>query len=133
MPVNYVHQSIELVLHEFNNPTPSMGVAILDIETARANGIPEKLLAGGLVVLGVYPDTPAAVVGLQGCRKRGYSIILGDQITAIEGHQISTYEELKGLLSQFRAGDTIMLDVLRGEQKLQVPLTLEARPRKVLM
>ena len=57
----------------------------------------------------------------------------GDQITAIDGKLISTFEELKGLMSQFKAGDTITLDVLRGDQKVQVPLTLEARPKSVLM
>ena len=110
-----------------------MGVAILDVETARANGIPERLLAGGLVVLEVYPDTPAAEAGLQGCRKRGDSVFLGDQITAIEGKQISTFEELKALMRQFKAGDTITLSVVRGNQQFQVALTLEARQRKVLL
>jgi S1-C subfamily serine protease len=134
VPVNDVHQSVVRILRESaSDPTPSMGVAILDIETARANGIPEHMLAGGLVVLAVYPGTPAAASGLQGCRRRGYSVYIGDQITAIEGHRVSTYDELKQLMSQFKAGDRITLDVVRDDRKLRVALTLEARQRRVLL
>ena len=130
--VNDVYQSVGLVLKESSSePSPSMGVAILDTETARENGIPENLLAGGLVVLSVYPDTPAFVSGLQGCRRQGNSVILGDQITAIEGQPTSTFEQLKTLLSEHKAGDTIVLDVVRDTKKFRVPLTLEAK--KVLL
>jgi S1-C subfamily serine protease len=130
--VNDVYQAVGLVFNEAASPpAPSMGVAILDTETARENGIPENLLAGGLVVLFVYPDTPAALSGLQGCRRQGNTVILGDQITAIDGQPTSTFDELKALLGNHQAGDTITLDVVRGTRRFQVPLTLEAR--KVLL
>lgn len=130
--VNDVYQAVSMVFHESASPpAPSMGVAILDVETARENGIPENLLAGGLVVLFVYPDTPAFLSGLQGCRRQGNTVILGDQITAIDGQPTSTFDELKVLLGKHKAGDTITLDVVRGTERFQVPLTLEAR--KVLL
>ncbi len=129
VPVNDVNQSVGMVLKESTSePTPSMGVAILDIETARENGVPESLLAGGLVVLSVYPDSPAEASGLQGCRRRGYSsVVLGDQITAIDGTRISTYSELKSVLSKFKPGDTITLTVVREARTFEVPLTLAAK------
>ena len=134
VPVDDVYLSVSMVLKEsLGTVTPSMGVAILDAETARENGIPERLLTGGLVILAVYPETPAAAAGLKGCMKRGNSIVLGDQITAIEGQSLSTFEGLKTLMSEFKAGDTIRLDVVRGTQKFEVSLTLEARARKVLL
>jgi len=134
VPVNDVHQSVVRILRESaSEPTPSMGVAILDIETARANGVPEEWLAGGLVVLEVYPGTAAAAAGLQGCRRRGYSVYLGDQITAIEGRRVSTYDELKRLMSEFKAGDRITLDVVRENRKIKVALTLDARQTRVLL
>lgn len=130
--VNDVNQSVGMVLAEASSPpTPSMGIAILDSETARENGIPENMLAGGLVILSVYPRTPAEKAGLRGSLRRGYSVILGDQITAIDGQRISTSAELKKLLSEHKPGDTIVLDVVRGLHKSKVPLTLEAR--KVLL
>ena len=132
VPVNDVHQSVELVMHEaINNQTPSMGIAILDSETARDNGIPEQLLVGGLVVLYVYPNTPAEAVGLQGCSKQGRQFFLGDQITAINGEKIRTFDDLTHLMQTFKPGQTIQLNVVRGDQQTTVELTLE--PRKVLL
>lgn len=132
VPVSDVHQSVELVIHEaINNQTPSMGIAILDSDTARDNGIPDQLLTGGLVVLYVYPNSPAEAIGLQGCSKQGTRFFLGDQITAIEGKRITTFDELKSLMSTLKAGQTIQLDVVRGPKRFTAPLVLEAR--KVLL
>lgn len=132
VPVNDVHQSVELVMHEaINNQTPSMGIAILDSETARDNGIPEQLLVGGLVVLYVYPNTPAEATGLQGCSKQGTSFFLGDQITAINGEKLRTNDDLNRLMQTFKPGQSIQLDVVRGPQQTTVELKLE--PRKVLL
>ena len=132
VPVNDVHKSVELVMHEaINNQTPSMGIAILDSETARDNGIPEQLLVGGLVVLYVYPNTPAEAVGLQGCSKQGRQFFLGDQITAINGEKIRTFDDLTRLMETFKAGQAIQLNVVRGNRQTTVELILE--PRKVLL
>lgn len=132
VPVNDVHQSVELVMHEaINNQTPSMGIAILDGETARDNGIPQELLAGGLVVLYVYPNTPAEAAGLQGCSKQGSNFFLGDQITAINGQNLRTFDDLNRLMQTFKPGQSIQLDVIRGNQEAKVELMLEAR--KVLL
>jgi len=132
VPVNDVNQSVGYILKEAaNDPAPAMGLAILDIETARENGIPENLLTGGLVVLSVYPHSPAEAAGIQGCRRHGNAIILGDQITSIDGQKISTFDELKSFLSGLKPGNTILIDLVRGSRSLQVPLTLEAK--KVLL
>jgi S1-C subfamily serine protease len=132
VPVNDVHQSVELVMHEaINNQMPSMGIAILDSETARDNGIPEQILSGGLVVLYVYPNTPAEAVGLQGCSKQGNQFFLGDQITAINGTPLSTFDELTQLMQTFKPGQSIRLTIVRGVQQTDVELKLE--PRKVLL
>ena len=132
VPVNNVHQSVELVMHEsINNQMPSMGIAILDSETARDNGIPEQLLAGGLVVLYVYPNTPAEAVGLQGCSKHDGRFFLGDQITAINDTKIRTFDDLTLLMQTFKPGQSIQLVVVRAAQQTMVELTLE--PRKVLL
>ena len=132
VPVNNVHHSVQLVMHEaINNQTPSMGIAILDSETARDNGIPEQFLAGGLVVLYVYPNTPAEIVGLQGCSKQGSRFFLGDQITAINGHKIRTFDDLTRLMQTLKPGQSIQLSIVRGNQRTTVELTLE--PRKVLL
>ena len=132
VPVNDVHQSVELIMHEaINNQMPSMGIAILDSKTARDNGIPVQLLAGGLVVLYVYPNTPAESVGLQGCSKQGTHFFVGDQITAINGEKLQTYDDLTHLMETFKPGQSIQLNVIRSGKQTTVELKLE--PRKVLL
>lgn len=134
VPINDVRESIDLVMEELAKPPmPRMGIAILDAETARAHRIPDEILTGGLVVLSVYPNTPAAEAGLEGCRQSGSTIFLGDQITAINDEQVSTFEQLAGIMRKFSAGDTINLDVVRGGRKLQLPITLVAAEKEVVL
>lgn len=134
VPVNDVRESIDMVMAErAKPPMPRMGVSILDVATARANRIPEELLAGGLVVLKVYPNTPAEDVGLIGCRQQGNTVFLGDQIVAINDEPVASYEQLTTILRQFAAGDSVTLDVVRGGKKLQVPITLVAADKQIVL
>lgn len=134
VPVNDVRESIDMVMAErAKPPMPRMGVSILDVETARANRIPEELLAGGLVVLKVYPNTPAEEAGLVECRQQGSTVFLGDQIVAINDQPVATYEQLATILRQFAAGDSVTLDVVRGGKKLQVSIKLVAADKQIVL
>ena len=53
----------------------------------------------------------------------------GDLITAIDGNPIKTFDEMLSYLIEHKSpGDTVTLTVMRGDQKLDVPVTLGARP-----
>ena len=111
VPVNDVHQSVELVMHEaINNQTPSMGIAILDSETARDNGIPEQIPGGRPcrpLCLSQHTRRSCRVAGLQQTRR--IEFFLGDQITAINGQKIRTFDDLTRLMQTFKAGQSIQL------------------------
>lgn len=126
--VNDVVKAVSSIMDaSLNDQTPSLGVSILDAETAMENGIPENLLTGGLIVLNVYPATPAAGAGVLGCRRRGFQVFLGDQIVAIEGTTVQSLDELRNILSAKKAGDTVTLKIVRGNQILNIPVTLGNR------
>lgn len=126
--VDDVVKSVSSIMDaSLNDQTPSLGVSILDAETALENGIPEELLTGGLIILNVYPATPAAGAGLQGCRRRGFQVMLGDQIIAVDQSPVRSLEDLRGLLSTKKAGDTVTLKLVRGTQALEIPVTLGNR------
>ncbi|MFN9719629.1 MAG: S1C family serine protease [Planctomycetota bacterium] len=134
VPISDVRESIDLVMAELAMPPmPRMGIAILDAETARAHRVPDEILTGGLVVLSVYPNTPADAAGLEGCRQSGSTMFLGDQITAINEQQVSTFEDLARILRTLSAGDTVIVDVVRGGRRLKVPMTLEAAEKEVVL
>jgi len=72
----------------------------------------------GALIVEVEPDTPAATAGLQP----------GDVITAVDGDAVDAERTLADRIYAYEEGDTITLDVLRGEETLQVEITLAARP-----
>ena len=53
----------------------------------------------------------------------------GDIITAIDGQPIATFDELLGYLTTNKSpGESVVLTVLRGDQSMDVTVTLGARP-----
>ena len=126
--VDDVRNAVEMILQEaMNDQMPSIGISILDAETAMENGIPVRMLTGGLVILEVFPATPAEAAGLLGCRRRENRVVLGDQITAIDGRAVTTFEELRKILSSHKIGDQVVLDIVRGTRAMKVPLVLGTR------
>ena len=53
----------------------------------------------------------------------------GDLIVAIDGKPIKTFDEmLSYLIVNKGPGDVVMLTVMRGDQRMDISLTLGARP-----
>jgi S1-C subfamily serine protease len=66
----------------------------------------------------VVDGSPAAVAGIE----------TGDIITSIDGQPIDTEHPLNAVLSQFAPGQTVTLQILRGDDRQNVPVTLGTRP-----
>lgn len=67
----------------------------------------------------VVPGSPADEAGLQA----------DDVITAIEGEAV-TAETIRDVLAQHAVGDTVTLDVQRGDETLSLDVTLAERPKR---
>jgi len=68
----------------------------------------------GALIEEVVDDTPAAEAGLQ----------VGDVITAVDGDQVDEEHTLPDRLAAYEEGDVVMLSVLRGEETLDIEVTL---------
>lgn len=88
----------------------------------------------GVIVARVVPGSPADVAGLRGGTRRvtvrGVPILLGgDIIVAIDGTPIRTFEEMIAyLVTNTSPGDVVTLTIYRGTRRMDVQVTLEARP-----
>ncbi|MBC8170739.1 MAG: PDZ domain-containing protein [Anaerolineae bacterium] len=89
--------------------------ALLDETTAQEYGVTQT---SGLYIVRVLQDSAAAEAGLQA----------QDIITAINGQAVTDTASLRTALSELSLGDAVTLDVLRGDETIQVEVTLEMMP-----
>lgn len=86
--------------------------ALLTEETAQEYGVAQT---SGLYIVRVTRNSAAAEAGLQA----------QDVVTAINGQAITDAASLRTALSGLKLGDTVALDVLRGDETVEVTLTLD--------
>jgi len=67
----------------------------------------------------VRASSPAAVAGIK----------TGDIVISINGQAIDAQHPLDAVLTQFAPGDTITLEVIRGQEHKTLSVTLGTRPR----
>jgi S1-C subfamily serine protease len=74
--------------------------------------------ARALLVMAVTVDGPAAKAG----------VFVGDLITALDGHEVASPEEMFDLLLGDRVGRQVPLRVIRGGEQIELPVTIGERP-----
>ena len=89
----------------------------------------------GVLVAQVVDGSPAAEAGIKGgsdqTSLQGQPYVVGgDVITAIDGEQVSSMEQLAGIVSQHAPGDEVKLSVLRDGSASELTVTLSERPQQ---
>ena len=92
-----------------------IGIQPLTPQLAHSLGVNRS---NGVVVLAVGKPSPAADAGIRP----------GDLITALNGHDTPTAEDFIAALHNAKPGDHVQLTVLRGNQTLQISVTVADRP-----
>ncbi|XP_057983950.1 protease Do-like 1, chloroplastic [Malania oleifera] len=101
---------------------------ILGIKFAPDQSV-EQLGVSGVLVLDAPANGPAGKAGLQPTKRDAYGrLVLGDIITSVNGRKISNGSDLYRILDQCKVGDKVVVEVLRGDHKEKVPVTLEPKP-----
>jgi len=91
--------------------------------------------AGGLMVVSVYPNSPADKAGIRESTQqigRGFRRLPvgGDVILEIQSKAVNTVEELQSEIARYNPGSRINVTVLRDGRKIALPITLEEAPRQ---
>jgi serine protease Do len=102
-------------LIEFGRVRPAF-TGILPGEVGQA--FSDSLGAGGVLVHGVEPGSPAEKAGLR----------IADVLLTIDDDVIGSTEEYRSLLRTYTPGDPLRLGILRGAEPLEIVLTLKALP-----
>jgi S1-C subfamily serine protease len=118
---------------EIGKPWLGIRGATLTDEVAKAMNLADD--QKGVLVQQVVQGSPADKARLNGSFKAveigGETVqIGGDVITAVDGKNVETIEELQQQMTDRKVGEKIVLTVLRGGSEEKIEVKLEARPEQ---
>jgi S1-C subfamily serine protease len=132
VPIDVVKRSLDQLRDDGQVTYAYIGVSTQDLYPQLADrlGIDAD---SGAIVSRVIPDGPADDAGLHGGTEtiqfQGLNVRAGgDVITAVNGQQISSSQDLPRLISLLDPGDKATLDVIRDGERQQIDVTLGERP-----
>ena len=119
IPVDTVNWVVpELILHGQVN-RPQLGVTLVDGARLRPR-------VDGVLVLEVVRNSGAERAGLRGSRRTRQGIVLGDVITAVDGEPVRSVSDVRALLERQKAGDSVTVSLLRGDEEAKAEVRLSA-------
>lgn len=130
IPSNTLAKIVPVLIKTGTYQHPYLGIAgrTLDPDIALANGLPRNFK--GVIVENVVKGGPADKAGIVAATLDSNNIPHGgDIITAIDGHQIKTIDDVIAYLDDKKsAGDKVTLTIDRQGKTIEVNVTLGARP-----
>jgi putative serine protease PepD len=128
IPINTAKRIASALISEGRVRHASMGVEARELTPgfADALGLPVEQ---GLLIESVVPGSPAERAGLHGGNRMvivGMMRILigGDVLVAINGQKVGSQLDMAVALDRTRPGDTVTIDFYRGQEHMNVRLTL---------
>lgn len=133
-----VNRVIPSLIKDGEHRHPYLKVKTVDVSptVAEANGLEDTR---GILIVDVGSGPSSGV--LRGCRwvknVNGNEVpVGGDVITAIDGNEIRSHEELtRYLITETAPGETIDVSIIRENNEIEVQLTLGSRPypRRIML
>jgi len=130
--INIVKRVVPVLIETGKYDYPYLGISSsssLNLAAVEALGLSQYT---GAYITSVVKGGPADQAGIKaGTTPTNYPTLLagGDLIIAIDGREVRVFDDLLAyLVSNKGPGDTVVLTVLRGDEKLDIPVTLGSRP-----
>ncbi|XP_042387268.1 protease Do-like 1, chloroplastic [Zingiber officinale] len=123
IPVDTVSGIVEQIVKFGRVTRPILGIKFAPDQSV------EQLGVSGVLVLDAPPNGPAGKAGLQSTKRDAYGrLVLGDIITSVNGKKVTNGSDLYRILDQCKVGETVTVEVLRGDHKEKLPVVLEPKP-----
>ncbi len=123
VPVDTVNRVVPQVIAKGRYIRPTLG---LELDDALNQRLSRALQVEGVFVLRVTPGTGAEKAGLKGVTVTPEgTVVPGDIIVGVSGKPVASIGALIGRLDDFKVGDTVMLDVRRGDETISVSVVLQ--------
>lgn len=121
VPVDTVNRIVPELIKHGRLIRPGLGVSLVPDAMARRWGIK------GLVIGKVARGGAAERAGLKGAKETATGRIeLGDIVVAVAGKPVTTIDELMDVLEHHKVGEQVAVEILRGNRREKVMLTLQA-------
>jgi S1-C subfamily serine protease len=130
VPINTVRTVAEQIITSGKAEHTYLGILGSEVTPALANAL-NLSVDHGVLIGKVEAGSPAAKAGLKAgttqATIQGQTVVLGgDVITKIDGHEITTFDDLANGISSKKPGDTVQLEIVRDGHTMTVNVTLAA-------
>ncbi|HSN05388.1 MAG TPA: trypsin-like peptidase domain-containing protein [Nitrospira sp.] len=121
VPVDTVNRIVPELIKHGKLIRPGLGVSLVPDAMAKRWGIK------GVIIGKVARGGPADAAGLKGARQTSSGRIeLGDIIVAVAGKPVATIDDLMDVMEARKVGEQVTVDILRGNKRQSVSVTLQA-------
>ena len=132
VPINTVREVVSDIIETGRVDHAWIGIRMQGIDESLSDAF-RLPVSEGVLVAAVSPGSPADRAGLRGGSQQvvvdGVSYVLGgDIITRADGAEVTEPEDLSGLVMAKEPGDTLTLEIHRGDSERTVSITLGRRP-----
>jgi len=137
IPINLVKRVVPALIETGRYEHPWLGIAGEVVSPSMAQEL-NLSVEHGILVVEVVPDSPAVRAGIRpGTRMVNYKgrpvRVGGDIIVQIDDQALNNFDDLLIYLSRHTSpGQEVTLIVVRGDQRIEVPVTLGVRPARLL-
>lgn len=120
VPISEVNRIVPQVIRQGKVIKPGLGISLANESLNR------RLEIEGVLIITVYPNSPAEAAGLRGTRRDSEGTVLGDIITAVNEKKVHNYNELRDELEKYEVGSTVTLTIIREGEYMPMEIVLEA-------
>jgi len=117
IPVDTVNDVVTQLIRRGSIPQPESGIIPAEDVLARRLGVRSGVLIGAV-------KGPAAEAGLRPLKAIGGGRFTGDVIVAINGQPVRVRADIDKIIGKLKPGDEITVTVARGDERVDVPITL---------